>query len=127
MQNRKQYLREIKEEIKNYPEQHLIRKVFNNREFVTRKASGRLYGHKDLGSAIGIPDTSSKSFRGPIRRYLILLFVILDDLYPTNTDSVVQKCVEDIDSFIENSQNLSKDTIRELKRRAEKCRQLVSI
>ena len=127
MQNKKQYLREIKEEIKNYPEQQLLRKVFNNRGYVTRdKASGRLYGYKDIGPAIGRPNTS-KSFRGPIRRYLILLFVILDDLYPTNTDSVVQKCVKDIDSFIEHSQNLSKDTIRELRRRAEKCRQLVSI
>ena len=127
MQNRKQYSREIKEEIKNYPEQ-LLRKVFDNRGYITRdEESGEFRGYKDIRSAMGGPCTHSKSFRGPIRRYLILLYVILDDLYPTNTDSVVQKCVEDIDSFIENSQNLSKDTIRELKRRAEKCRQLVSI
>ena len=57
MQNRKQYLREIKEEIKNYPDQRL-RKVFDNRRYITRdEASGRLYGYKDIGSAIGIPDT----------------------------------------------------------------------
>ncbi|MYD63673.1 MAG: hypothetical protein F4W91_21770 [Gemmatimonadetes bacterium] len=128
------YHTEIIEGINNYPNQGL-KKVFYNMGHITRDASGQFRSYDDIRSAMGKPYTRSEFFIRSIRRHLILLYVIFYDILPQNVDSTVRQlynfdstvrqCIKDIESFIEHSQNLSEDTIRELNRRADQCRELV--
>ena len=119
MQSRKQYLKEITAEIKNYSTQLSEVWLWYKRGYVTGDAASR-YWLMDIKSKMG------KSRNGQIRKYLILLDVIVKNILPKGrAKRVVLTCAEDIDLFIDRCNNLSEETIRELRRRANKCRQLV--